>query len=219
VLTYRRSPLFGFGLMVTGQRFPHTRGLFGGYGTPVLPLMKASGVDALEAMAAEPTLDAYDVVEVMNAQPFEGASYSTHHGGHSFEPSAPGALWMHAQGGGGGYGDVLDREPAAVLQDLEDRVISEWTAEHVYGIVWNRTTGVVDAEATQALRDEVRAERLAQSTPFDAFEAAWRTDEPAAELAFFGCWNDAGSVYAGGGPGTAVPSDQLAATMMLPPAP
>lgn len=51
-----------------------------------------------------------------------------------------------------------------------------------------------------------------------AFEAGWQTDEPAADLHYFGCWSDPERVYAGGGPGTAVPADQLTATMMLPPA-
>ena len=218
VITYRNSMLWGFGLMVTGTIFPHTQGLFGGYAAPVYPLMKVSGVDALALMSGDPTLEAYDPIAVMNEEPFAGATYSTHLGGHSFVPTGPGELWMHCQGAGAGYGDVLDRDPDAVVRDLADARISDWTAEHVYRVVWNRRTGIVDRAATEALRDEVRRERIAESVPFDEFEQTWVSDAPPEHLPFYGCWGDPDTIFVGG-PATALPADQLVPTMVLPTAP
>ena len=64
---------------------------------------------------------------------------------------------------GGGYGDPLDRDPAAVLADLEDGRYSADAARAVYGVI--ALDGAVDAAATDACRAELRAARLAASEP------------------------------------------------------
>jgi N-methylhydantoinase B len=66
--------------------------------------------------------------------------------------------------GGGGYGDPLDRDPAAVLRDVRDEVVTQREAEEVYGVVF--ATGahsslVIDTEATRARHHEMRAARQA----------------------------------------------------------
>jgi len=60
--------------------------------------------------------------------------------------------------GGGGYGDPLRREPDAVAADVAAGLVSEAVAGRVYGVVLE--DGAVDAAATLAARDEIRAERL-----------------------------------------------------------
>jgi N-methylhydantoinase B len=52
--------------------------------------------------------------------------------------------------GGGGYGDPLHRNPAAVLKDVERGVVSAELAREDYGVVI--CDGAVDHDATQALR-------------------------------------------------------------------
>src|SRR6185436_3038076 len=64
---------------------------------------------------------------------------------------------------GGGYGDPLDRDPAAVLADLEDGRYSIDAASEVYGVVLS--DGAVDAASTEACRAERRAARLAAAEP------------------------------------------------------
>jgi N-methylhydantoinase B len=64
---------------------------------------------------------------------------------------------------GGGYGDPLDRDPAAVLADLEDGRYSADDACSVYGVI--AVDGAVDIAATEACRDELRAARLAAADP------------------------------------------------------
>jgi N-methylhydantoinase B len=62
-------------------------------------------------------------------------------------------------GGGGGYGDPLERDPAAVAQDVVDEVVSGEMAGDVYGVVLD-DGGAPDQAATEARRDEIRQDRL-----------------------------------------------------------
>jgi N-methylhydantoinase B len=67
--------------------------------------------------------------------------------------------------GGGGWGDPLDREPERVLDDIRDGMVSVDAARSEYGIVTKSTgkTGLdaiqIDADATKAARQELRAQR------------------------------------------------------------
>ena len=54
--------------------------------------------------------------------------------------------------GGGGYGKPLDREPALVLQDVLNGLISVKAAEKDYGVIIDSVAMKVDWNATQKLR-------------------------------------------------------------------
>jgi N-methylhydantoinase A len=56
--------------------------------------------------------------------------------------------------GGGGWGDPLTRDPAAVLRDVRDGVVSVTAAERDYGVLLTGDTRSVDEAATDALRRE-----------------------------------------------------------------
>lgn len=60
--------------------------------------------------------------------------------------------------GGGGFGDPLEREPAAVLADLRRGLISEETASGVHGVV--TTSDGVDLPQTQERRRRMRTARI-----------------------------------------------------------
>jgi N-methylhydantoinase B len=66
-------------------------------------------------------------------------------------------------GGGGGWGDPLDRDPQAVLDDVLDEYVSVEGAERDYGVVLRGSledlTLEVDWEATERLRARRRAAR------------------------------------------------------------
>jgi len=64
--------------------------------------------------------------------------------------------------GGGGYGDPLRREPAAVARDVAAGLVSVVLARSVYGVVLDGA-GVADAGATQLERDQIRATRLGEA--------------------------------------------------------
>jgi len=60
-------------------------------------------------------------------------------------------------GGGGGYGDPLERDPAVVAADVVAGLVSAARAHDVYGVVLH--DGVVNETATARRRDELRAAR------------------------------------------------------------
>jgi N-methylhydantoinase B len=71
-------------------------------------------------------------------------------------PHAAGEAFEYLYGGGGGWGDPLDRDPQRVLDDVLDEYVSPGAAERDYGVVlrgrledWSLA---VDDEATRALR-------------------------------------------------------------------
>ncbi|HST40906.1 MAG TPA: hydantoinase B/oxoprolinase family protein [Conexibacter sp.] len=61
--------------------------------------------------------------------------------------------------GGGGYGDPLLRDPAAVAADVRDGYVPAAAAESAYGVAL-AADGSADAEATARLRHEARSRRL-----------------------------------------------------------
>jgi N-methylhydantoinase B len=61
---------------------------------------------------------------------------------------------------GGGYGDPLEREPQAVLRDVEDGIISFEDAASIYGVVVREMDSFIDIPATERLRADLREERL-----------------------------------------------------------
>ncbi len=77
------------------------------------------------------------------------------------EPVKAGEIVRVCTTGGGGWGDPLARAPELVLQDVIDNKVSEQAARDDYGVVVH-TSGLSftpDAEATQMLRAELRANR------------------------------------------------------------
>ncbi len=64
-------------------------------------------------------------------------------------------------GGGGGWGDPLDRDPDAVLEDVWDEYVSIEAARDEYGVVITGSlddmTLALDRAATDALRARMRA--------------------------------------------------------------
>jgi len=65
--------------------------------------------------------------------------------------------------GGGGYGDPIDRDPAAVLGDTQLGLVTEAAAHAIYGVVLASGGAAVNASATAARRQAIRAERLGRA--------------------------------------------------------
>ncbi len=75
--------------------------------------------------------------------------------------------------GGGGYGDPIDRDPAAVAHDVELGLVSPEAAHDIYGVVVNHEEQYsVDADATAKRRLAVRSERLGRPPAVVAAERA-----------------------------------------------
>jgi N-methylhydantoinase B/oxoprolinase/acetone carboxylase alpha subunit len=184
------SKMWGFMVCCIGSKVSCTPGLFGGYSSPTYPLCKVKGVDAFEIMKKDPKKFDFSIPDIMNKRQFEGAKYSSHHSGLQFELAQRGELYMITQGSGGAYGDVLDREPDLVISDLEQDLISHDTARDIYKIVYNPETLVLDREATERTRQAERDARKKRGVPFKQFVKQWSTEEPPADLPFYGSWGD-----------------------------
>ncbi|MFC1903826.1 hydantoinase B/oxoprolinase family protein [Chloroflexota bacterium] len=66
--------------------------------------------------------------------------------------------WVSIAGGGGGYGDPLERDPEAVRNDARNYIISVNAAKDIYGVVLNTEAELydVDYEATEKLRAQLK---------------------------------------------------------------
>ncbi|WP_298651634.1 hydantoinase B/oxoprolinase family protein [uncultured Tistrella sp.] len=85
-------------------------------------------------------------------------------------------LYLNYIRGGPGFGDPLDRDPAAIEQDLNERALLPRYAASVHGAVATKVAGgrwQVDREATARRRAEIRRERIARSRP----TRAWMAEE------------------------------------------
>ncbi|WP_428311214.1 hydantoinase B/oxoprolinase family protein [Hydrocarboniphaga sp.] len=193
--TFRRSGLWGFMTGCSGSLFSSAMPLFGGYASPTYPLCKIKGINIFDELKKNPEKFSFDLIELMNTQPFENASYSTHNMGMTFELAQPGELYMMCQGAGGGYGDVLQRDPAQVMQDIEEDLISAGTARDIYKVAFDPASRIVDADATRTMRADERRARIARGKPYDDFVKTWVTPEPPSNLPYMGAWDDPGVVY------------------------
>jgi N-methylhydantoinase B len=70
-----------------------------------------------------------------------------------------GEVFRHVLAGAGGWGDPLERDPAAVLRDVRNELLSPMKAEADYGVVVDLAQWKVDEAATKRRRDEIRKAR------------------------------------------------------------
>jgi N-methylhydantoinase B len=73
---------------------------------------------------------------------------------------AAGDVFAYSFQGGGGFGDPLDRDPAAVLRDVGGGLVSADAAERLYGTVI--VAGEVNLPATAEVRADHRALRISR---------------------------------------------------------
>ncbi|MFN2614663.1 MAG: hydantoinase B/oxoprolinase family protein, partial [Actinomycetota bacterium] len=77
-----------------------------------------------------------------------------------YEPLAAGARLEYQRGGGGGWGDPLERDPQKVCEDVLDEYVSVEAAERDYGVVLTGRAEDyslrVDTDATEARRKAMR---------------------------------------------------------------
>jgi N-methylhydantoinase B len=130
-------------------------GLFGGYpaGTGGVRALLEPDASAAARLAAGdyPT-------DVDDALAGSWASISVPAGDAGRVPVPQGDLISDFTQGGGGYGDPLDREPARVATDVSRGLLTARMADLIHGVVLD-AAGSVAADATEARRDAIRAER------------------------------------------------------------
>jgi N-methylhydantoinase B len=89
-----------------------------------------------------------------------------------------GDVFRHEVAGAGGWGDPLERDPAMVLRDVRNELVSPAAARTDYGVVLVGSPPAVDEAATQVLRDRLRCGRNWQRTPVISWERPDITTAP-----------------------------------------
>ncbi len=218
IATARGSGMWGFMTGCEGSKFPSAQGLFGGYSCPSYQLMKIKGINIFKELKKNPkVVEAFDIVTLMNEQPIKGGKYSSNDMGMTFELCDEGEIYMICQGSGGGYGDVIERDPQLVMKDLEEDLMSHENARDIYQVVYDEKTLIVDEAATAELRANYRRQRIARGKPFDEFVKTWTTPEPPKHLPYFGSWGDVKVIHAQNpviNMYTTMPADQLQGVYM-----
>ena len=126
------------------------------------------------------------VRELVDDRVIDG-TYVFGHPNSEGETCGDGDVFVLARGCGGGYGDALERDAEAVLDDINQGVVSLDTARTIYGVELDHRGDRVDADATAERRAALRAERLQRGRPYDEFVAEWSTRRPPAEaLRYYG---------------------------------
>ena len=74
--------------------------------------------------------------------------------GGSYNHFQAGERMVNKTGGGGGWGNPFEREPARVATDVEQGLVSLEKAASDYGVVLDATSLEIDEAATQRLRRE-----------------------------------------------------------------
>jgi len=193
-----------FEAMILGQcwRFPNSIGQFGGYAGSCAPAVTVENGAWQQALAEPGFENPTSLPELMSAQPVDGdytlrsmETSRTYGEGDSIGVVAVAA---------GGYGDVLERDPAMVMDDIRRGVYTAWTAENVFKVAFDPATLDVDPAATERLRADERAARLQRGRPYAEFVAGWERLAPPPELLrYYGSWPhpDRVAVADGGAPG------------------
>ena len=181
-------PGIAFGSWGFNSRATINQGLFGGYGSPVMPFVRISNTNLKELFnspkAKLPSRSWMTYEERGIRGTYQADKY----------PSPPRPVKEYdivagGSAGGGGYGDPIDRDPLLVMKDIEEGIISHRIARDIYQVAYNQDTLLVDEEKTKALRKAEKENRIKRGMRYAVFERKWlklRSDKEI--LQFYGDW-------------------------------
>ncbi|MBI5503931.1 MAG: hydantoinase B/oxoprolinase family protein [Deltaproteobacteria bacterium] len=152
-----------------GHMFP-SGGLFGGYPNATLYRHSVKHTDLPDRIARRLPYPVRDV-DAENSQiaaATKGEVLRDRNMLHLADEHSEHDIYLSLIAGGNGLGDVLERDPQKVADDLDQLYLLPRCAQSIYGVVaqpgedgrWS-----VDAEATTDLRRRMRCERLERSVP------------------------------------------------------
>jgi acetone carboxylase alpha subunit len=163
-------------------------GLCGGYPAPTAryfhTIVGSNALAAGQAQRPLPHLEG-DPSHPDVAKLLEG-SYELERGFYH-RPRREGDVLQFFYNTGGGYGDPLERDPAMVCSDLDERRCSLRMAHDIHGVVARldarRDRHLIDEEATRRAREEIRRRRLERAVPASEWWEAERERVRAGRLA------------------------------------
>ncbi len=106
-----------------------------------------------------------------------------------------GEIFIATSWGGGSYGDAIERSPESVMKDLREEVVSDWVAEHIFKVVYDPDTLIVDEAKTEFRRKQELEDRLKRGKSYEQFIAQWSQLKPKDSiLENYGSWPNAEKV-------------------------
>ncbi len=190
---HKHGPTAGGGRGGSSGRILVGNGLFGGYPSNTTPGVSVENNNLLELMAKGEKNIPTSPEEIIQGRVIKGEYVSLSRdprpAGLTYEGSLSGG---GSTGGGHGYGDVLEREPQAVVNDIRNEVVSHWAAVHVYHVAYDAETWIADEEKTKELRRKEHEDRLSRARSYEEFEKEWLKKRPPENmLSYYGSWPEA----------------------------
>lgn len=148
-------------------------GIFGGYPAPAryrYSYRDTNYKELIEKRMPLPHSEGEDPANPEFAQLMKGSLVRTgaQDAARQFKPYD---LIHQSSGGGGGWGDPLERDIADIEKDFLDDLISVWSVENVYKVVFQPETRNIDEVKTRELRDAERKARIKKAIPVSQFIA------------------------------------------------
>ncbi|MFC1906461.1 hydantoinase B/oxoprolinase family protein [Chloroflexota bacterium] len=161
-----QSPSFTLTKYGSGQKTPSTQGLFGGYPGPATFFEWMINSNLEEIYNKLPDMTAIggeiDLSHLSNSEYFSG-HVATSSGDRRL---TTGDMWHSTtHSGAGGLGDPIERDPALIVEDIENRMVTLEVVQRAYAVAIDPETLKVDHQKTEQLRAERRKERLVQGIP------------------------------------------------------
>jgi len=174
----------------TSWKFPVDIGLFGGYAagcSPIADIIEGSNI--MEMFQRQDKNIPYNFHDLVVKRRIKG-KYNIHamDAGHIIPENGITSLIVV---GGAGYGDVLERDPDLVVNDISKGITSPLVARNIYHVAYDDETMVVDYEKTKELREKEREDRIKRGKGYEEFEKEWLKKRPPEEaLKYYGKWPD-----------------------------
>ena len=159
------SPFAVVGHMAAGGYVTGVQGIYGGYPPPKTSLFIARDTDYLErAKKREPI--PHGVKELLDIY---GDKVQELYPAYIMTPTTENDIIASQCWGGGGSGDVIERDTEAIVSDIKDKLLSFETAKDVYCVAVDPETLEVNEEETLKMREAKKKERLSQGIPGQKF--------------------------------------------------
>ena len=160
------------------SRMPHTPGLMGGYAGGLNPLLEIRNTDwqPLYTRGGEDIPSSYHELAASKQVNFKATQFVP----QDFFGNGDGVAC--GSGSSGGYGDVLERNPMLVIEDVRKKTVSPWAARNVYRIDFSEETLELDYEETKKLREQERERRKREGQPYHEFMKEWSQKQPKDEI-------------------------------------
>ena len=174
-------------------RFPVDQGIFGGYAAALAPIVEVKDAGWMKSVLADTGVwpsTYHELLEDVQTRHRIDDSASNEYSvnGTISGTREEGSVVALIASSAGGYGDVLDRDPEAVVRDLRRGFTSAWAAHNVYHVRFH-DDGSLNDVATAEARDQEHASRIRRGMKYDEFESQWSRKKPSDEiLRFYGPW-------------------------------